>query len=520
MGKRQYIRHNDQWVDITGSNSVAQLASAPATASDGDLYYNTTENNLYGRINGVWVNISAAGVTSVTGTAPIASSGGATPAISIAAASTSVVGAVQLSDSISTTSSVLAATPTAVKTSYDLAATKAKVSVGTAAPVAPSTGDVWVDTAGTATAINAVPLAAFTSTGSILYGGGVGTASTLAIGTAGQVLGVAAGLPSWTTLAAAGADVQEFTSSGSWVKPAGKSAVFVFAVGAGGGGGGGGRHNTANAVASGGCGGAGGIVSRQWLQASELAGTVTITIGSGGAGGTSAATETAGNTSLTGGSGANGGDTSFGTAVFAKGGTGGIFGYESGYNGQLAITPGAPIVASLTDDSNTNTAGAGTSTQQLYDGTVIYNRVNAGMGVGYRSNNAYGYASADNILGCAGGGGGGGRDNSADNTGAGGAGGRGLGLRANAAADGGSSGGGANAGNGANAGTATPYIGNGGGGGGGANGVAGVYNAGNGGSGSRGGGGGGGGGVRTNTNSVKSGRGGNGGAGYILVISV
>ncbi|NBW15878.1 MAG: hypothetical protein EBR82_48615 [Caulobacteraceae bacterium] len=37
------------------------------------------------------------------------------------AATTSVVGAVQLSDSISTTSSVLAATPTAVKTAYDLA---------------------------------------------------------------------------------------------------------------------------------------------------------------------------------------------------------------------------------------------------------------------------------------------------------------------------------------------------------------------------------------------------------------
>ncbi len=61
MGKRQYIRYNDQWVDITGSNSVARLASEPATASDGDLYYNTTENKLYSRINGAWQEISGAG---------------------------------------------------------------------------------------------------------------------------------------------------------------------------------------------------------------------------------------------------------------------------------------------------------------------------------------------------------------------------------------------------------------------------------------------------------------------------
>jgi trimeric autotransporter adhesin len=39
----------------------------------------------------------------------------------IVAATTGVVGAVQLSDSTSTTSSVLAATPTAVKAAYDLA---------------------------------------------------------------------------------------------------------------------------------------------------------------------------------------------------------------------------------------------------------------------------------------------------------------------------------------------------------------------------------------------------------------
>jgi hypothetical protein len=71
--------------------------------------------------NGVkWAAPSGGGVSSVTGTAPIVSSGGTTPAISVTAASTSASGVVQLSDSVSTTSSVLAATSTAVKAAYDL----------------------------------------------------------------------------------------------------------------------------------------------------------------------------------------------------------------------------------------------------------------------------------------------------------------------------------------------------------------------------------------------------------------
>ena len=62
-------------------------------------------------------------VTSVSGSGAISvANGTTTPAISVAAATTSVVGVVQLSDSTATTSSVLAATPTAVKSAYDLAA--------------------------------------------------------------------------------------------------------------------------------------------------------------------------------------------------------------------------------------------------------------------------------------------------------------------------------------------------------------------------------------------------------------
>jgi len=59
-------------------------------------------------------------VTSSTGALTIATAT-TTPALTIRSATTSVNGIVQLSDSTSTTSSVLAATPTAVKSAYDLA---------------------------------------------------------------------------------------------------------------------------------------------------------------------------------------------------------------------------------------------------------------------------------------------------------------------------------------------------------------------------------------------------------------
>ena len=60
-------------------------------------------------------------VTSSTAALTIATAT-TTPALTIRSATTSVNGIVQLSDSVSTTSSVLAATPTAVKSAYDLAA--------------------------------------------------------------------------------------------------------------------------------------------------------------------------------------------------------------------------------------------------------------------------------------------------------------------------------------------------------------------------------------------------------------
>ena len=96
----------------------------------------TTNANLTGDVTSVGNATSiAAGVivdADINASAAIAGS-------KIVAATTSVVGAVQLSDSISTTSSVLAATSTAVKAAYDLAAAALPLAGGTV------TGNVILD---------------------------------------------------------------------------------------------------------------------------------------------------------------------------------------------------------------------------------------------------------------------------------------------------------------------------------------------------------------------------------------
>jgi hypothetical protein len=80
-----------------------------------------------------WITNDIGDITAVNVTSPI-TGGGSSGAVTIAIqdATTSVKGAVQLSDSTSTTSSVLAATPTAVKAAYDLAAAATPISTYTA----------------------------------------------------------------------------------------------------------------------------------------------------------------------------------------------------------------------------------------------------------------------------------------------------------------------------------------------------------------------------------------------------
>ena len=120
---------------ITGTLGSVNGGTGYSSYSDGQLLIGKTDGTLAKATitqgagvtitNGDGdITISATGgtVTNVTGTAPISvANGTTTPAISIASASTSAAGAVQLNDSTSSTSTTTAATPNSVKSAYDLA---------------------------------------------------------------------------------------------------------------------------------------------------------------------------------------------------------------------------------------------------------------------------------------------------------------------------------------------------------------------------------------------------------------
>ena len=315
---------------------------------------------------------------------------------------------------------------------------------------------------------------------------------------------------SFAVLAAAGADVQEFTSSGSWVKPAGKSAVFVFALGGGGGGVTGARTVTTGNY-TGGFGGGPGLVARHWLKASDLAGTVTVTIGSGGNGGTCGSASANQN----GVNGSAGGNTSFGSAIVAVGGDAG--------SGRTATDTGSTekyqshqgMLLSFANRADGRSA-------QLAPGTAVKSTSTGTFDLAYYPaqfmNDNFGtqFASPENPFTGATGGAGGQSNNGAGMAYNGAQGGRGFGMRLDAVALGGVANSATSTRNGAAAGTAG--IGNGGGGGGGVE--ASEGDAGNGGAGHLGGGGGGGGASGANSGtSRRPGQGGAGGGGYILVIS-
>jgi hypothetical protein len=133
-----------------------------------------------------WITNDVGDITAVNVTAPI-TGGGSSGAVTIgvSAASTSTSGVVQLSDSTSTTSSVLASTPTATKSAYDLANT-----ANTAAGTAQTTANA------------AIPKSTVTTAGDVIYATGSAAVTRLGIGTANQVLRVNSGAtaPEWATV--------------------------------------------------------------------------------------------------------------------------------------------------------------------------------------------------------------------------------------------------------------------------------------------------------------------------------
>lgn len=306
---------------------------------------------------------------------------------------------------------------------------------------------------------------------------GINTAADATVGLKLDSTGVKFNDGSIQTTAATGGgtatDVQVFTSSGTWTKPAGAVSVNIQLFGAGGGGSSGQKNNNTTIARVGGGGGCGGSYLNASIRALDLGATESVSIGLGGSGG--AGQTTNGGSQI---AGTAGGNTTFGSLI-ALGGVAGQANGTAGTGG-LQANPGGSA-------SGTGSTGAA-GTPSLV--TVLA---------------AYGGA----------GGAGGGGLTSTSVTSAGGAGGRSHALNLAGGAAGAQSNGPANAGAGG-AGLSAPSnlfaVGSGGGGGGGAKG------GGSGGAGGVGGfpaGGGGGGGATED--GATSGAGGAGGAGFAII---
>jgi hypothetical protein len=109
----------------------------------------------------------------------------------------------------------------------------------------------------------------------------------------------------WVPANAAGSNMQQFTTAGSftWTNPSPSvRKLGKFRLVGGGGGGGSGRRGAAGTVRCGGGGGAGGAVHEQFFWTDQIAASVTGTVGAGGAGGAAVTTDdTNGNAGVAGG---------------------------------------------------------------------------------------------------------------------------------------------------------------------------------------------------------------------------
>ena len=156
------------------ASATARNTALSGILAEGLTCYLKDTNDFQIYDGSTWVSYGSGDVTGITATSPL--TGGGTSGnitVGIQDGTTAQKGAIQLTDSTSSTSTTTAATPNSVKSAYDLAN-------------------------------GAIPKTLTTTTGDIIYASSANTPARLGIGSSNQVLTVSGGVPTWATPASSG----------------------------------------------------------------------------------------------------------------------------------------------------------------------------------------------------------------------------------------------------------------------------------------------------------------------------